>query len=159
VSGELSVATDKARSGESDDADAAGAAAAVLAGEALGEPKTADGAAGMVRALRVAGRSAVRARAKAYAALQDLVVTAPAALREQLTGLYKDHPLHACQQLAEPENPTTPIDAVTVVLRSLAASSSTPKPPGWNATSTPSPPPQHHGCALSTESARTPPPP
>ena len=41
-------------------------------GEALGEPKSADGAAEMVRVLRVARTSAVRARAKAYTALQDL---------------------------------------------------------------------------------------
>jgi hypothetical protein len=62
----------RARYGKSDDADAAGAAAIVLAGEALGEPKSADGAAEMVRALRVARTSAVRARAKAYTALQTL---------------------------------------------------------------------------------------
>jgi len=73
----------RARYGKSDDADAAGAAAIVLAGEALGEPKSADGAAEMVRVLRVARTSAVRARAKAYTALQDLLVTAPAELREQ----------------------------------------------------------------------------
>jgi transposase len=55
-----------------------------LAGEALGEPKSAAGAAEMVRVPRVARTSAVRARAKAYTALQDLVVTAPEPLREQL---------------------------------------------------------------------------
>jgi hypothetical protein len=54
-----------------------------LAGEALGEPKTADGAAEMVRVLRVARTSAIRARAKAYTALQDLLVTASAGLGEQ----------------------------------------------------------------------------
>ena len=62
----------------------------MLAGEALGDPKSADGAAEMVRVLRVARTSAVRARAKAATALHDLIVTAPAPLREQLTGLYKD---------------------------------------------------------------------
>lgn len=40
----------RARYGKSDDADAAGAAAMVLAGEALGDPKSADGAAEMARA-------------------------------------------------------------------------------------------------------------
>jgi transposase len=59
----------------------------VLAGEALGEPKSADGAAEMVRVLRVARTSVVRARAKAYTALQSLLVTALAVLREQLAGL------------------------------------------------------------------------
>jgi transposase len=111
----------RARFGKSDDADAAGAAAMVLAGDALGEPKSADGAAEMVRVLRVARTSVVRARAKAYNALQDLVVTAPAALREQLAGLYKDRLIYACEQLPEPETLTTPNDAVIVAIKSLAA--------------------------------------
>ncbi|MGH3966673.1 MAG: IS110 family transposase [Mycobacterium sp.] len=111
----------RARYGKSDDADAAGAAAIVLAGEALGDPKTADGAAEMLRVLRVARTSAVRARAKAYTALQDLVVTAPAALREQLAGLYKDRLLRACEQLPEPETLTTPTDTMTIAIKSLAA--------------------------------------
>ena len=111
----------RARYGKSDDADAAGAAAAVLAGEDLGVPKTADGAAEMVRALRVARSSAVRAYAKAYTALQDLVVTAPATLREQLVGLYKSRLLQACLQLAEPEIVITPADAIITAIRSLAA--------------------------------------
>jgi len=93
----------------------------VLAGEALGEPKSADGAAEMLRVLRVARTTAVRARAKAYTALQDLVVTAPAALREQLAGLCKDRLFHACEQLPEPETLTSPTDAVTVAIKSLAA--------------------------------------
>jgi transposase len=111
----------RARFGKSDDADAAGAAAMVLAGDVLGEPKSADGAAEMVRVLRVARTSVVRARAKAYNALQDLLVTAPAVLREQLAGLYKHRLIHACEQLPEPETLTTPIDAVTVAIKSLAA--------------------------------------
>ena len=111
----------RARYGKSDDADAAGAAAIVLAGEALGEPKTADGAAEMVRVLRVARTSAIRARAKAYTALQDLLVTAPAGLREQLAGRYKDRLIQACEQLPEPEIPTTPTDAITIAIKSLAA--------------------------------------
>jgi hypothetical protein len=59
--------------------------------------------------------------AKAYTALQDLVVTAPAALREQLAGLHKDRLFHACEQLPEPETLTSPTDAVTVTIKSLAA--------------------------------------
>lgn len=111
----------RARYGKSDDADAAGAAAIVLAGEALGEPKSADGAAEMVRVLRVARTGAVRARAKAYTALHDLVVTAPAELREQLAGLYKDRLLQACAQLPARETLITPTDAITTAIKSLAA--------------------------------------
>ena len=111
----------RARYGKSDDADAAGAAAMVLAGEALEDPKSADGAAETVRVLRVARVSAVRARAKAYTALQDLLVTAPAALREQLTGRYKGRLLHACQKLIASEIPTSPADAMILAIKSLAA--------------------------------------
>uniref|UniRef100_UPI0007A00843 IS110 family transposase n=1 Tax=Mycobacterium avium TaxID=1764 RepID=UPI0007A00843 len=111
----------RARYGKSDDADAAGAAAIVLAGEALGDPKSADGAAEMVRVLRVARTRAVRARAKAYTALQDLLVTAPAALREQLAGLYKKRLIQACKQLSESETPSSPTDAITMAIKSLAA--------------------------------------
>ena len=49
------------------------------------------------------------------------MVTAPAALREQLAGLYKDRLFYACEQLPEPETLTTPTDAVTVAIKSLAA--------------------------------------
>lgn len=52
------------------DNDAAEAAAIVLASEDLGDPKTADGPAEMVRILRVARASAVRARGKAFLATQ-----------------------------------------------------------------------------------------
>jgi hypothetical protein len=95
--------------------------AAALAGEALGEPKSADGAAEMVRVPRVARTSAVRARAKAYTALQDLVVTAPEPLREQLAGLYKGRLLQACAELPAAEILTTPTDAITTAIKSLAA--------------------------------------
>lgn len=55
---------------KTDSADAAGAAAIVLAGEDVGDPKTADGHTEMLRVLRVARISAVRARAKAFNAPQ-----------------------------------------------------------------------------------------
>jgi transposase len=51
------------RSGKSDPIDAEAAARAVLAGTATGRPKGADGKVEMIRALRVARRSAVKARA------------------------------------------------------------------------------------------------
>jgi transposase len=50
-----------------------------------------------------------------------LMVTAPAALREQLAGLYKDRLIYACEQLPEPETLSTPTDAVTVAIKSLSA--------------------------------------
>ena len=92
----------------------------MLAGEDLGEPKTADGHIEMLRVLRVARISAVRARAKAFNALKDLIVTAPSDLRERLTGLHKLHLVHACADLAAPEIPCTPADAVSLAITSLA---------------------------------------
>lgn len=53
------------RHGKHDAGDAYAAARALLAGEASGEPKGADGAAESLRALRVARRSALKARTQA----------------------------------------------------------------------------------------------
>jgi transposase len=75
------------RRGKSDAVDAVNAAVAALKGEETGIPKTGDGAAESIRALRVARRGAVKARTQAGNQLRDLIVTAPAALREQLAGL------------------------------------------------------------------------
>lgn len=75
------------RNGKSDPLDAEAAARAVLAGETAGEPKGGDGRVEMIRALRTARRSAVKARSQAINQLQSLVVTAPEALRKRLRGL------------------------------------------------------------------------
>jgi transposase len=58
----------------------------VQAGEASVVPKAGDGVVEMIRALRVARTSAVKARSQAANALRALLVTAPAELREQLAG-------------------------------------------------------------------------
>ena len=75
------------RHGKSDPVDADAAARAVQAGEATGVPKAADGTVEMVRALRAARQTAVKARTQAINALKGLLVTAPTELREQLDGL------------------------------------------------------------------------
>src|SRR5918999_1649360 len=67
------------------------AARAVMAGTASGEPKGADGAAESLRALRVARRSAVKARTQAAKQPPALVCTAPGELREVLRGLPTKH--------------------------------------------------------------------
>jgi transposase len=53
------------RNSKSDSQDAESAARAVLAGETAGEPKSADGRVEMIRALRTARRSAMKARTQA----------------------------------------------------------------------------------------------
>jgi transposase len=75
------------RNGKSDPIDAETAARAVLAGEAAGEPKNADGRVEMIRVLRAARRSAVKAKTQAANQLQGLRVTAPEVLRHRLRAL------------------------------------------------------------------------
>jgi transposase len=72
------------RNGKSDPIDAEAAARAVLAGEAVGEPKSGDGRVEMIRVLRSARQSAVKARSQAANQLQALLVTAPEDLRHRL---------------------------------------------------------------------------
>ena len=69
------------RRGKSDSVDAEAAARAVLAGVATAQPKAGTGAMEMVRALRVARQSAIKARTQAANELHSLVFTAPDALR------------------------------------------------------------------------------
>ena len=72
---------------KSDPSDAESAARVVLSGEASGAPKSADGCVEMIRALRAARRSAMKARTQAANQLQGLRVTAPEQLRQRLRGL------------------------------------------------------------------------
>ena len=74
------------RRGKSDPVDAEAAARAVQAGEVTAVPKASSGYVEMLRSLRVARATAVKARTQAINALKALVVTAPADLREQLRG-------------------------------------------------------------------------
>jgi transposase len=75
------------RRGKSDPIDAEAAARATLAGQGLVWPKTADGTVEMLRVLRMARRSAMKARTQAAQQLDSLVVTAPDRLRAQLRRL------------------------------------------------------------------------
>jgi transposase len=75
------------RRGKSDPVDAEAAARAVLAGQATAIPKSGDHLVEMVRSLRVARATAIKARTQAANALRALLVTAPTELREQLREL------------------------------------------------------------------------
>jgi transposase len=106
------------RRGKSDPVDAEAAARAALAGEAT-TPKTANGTVEMLRVLRVARRSAIRARSQAANQLHSLLVTAPDPLRQQLRGL----PLARLVQVAatfRPGSLTGPLAATKFTLRELA---------------------------------------
>jgi transposase len=75
------------REGKSDSRDAEAAARAVLSGEATSVPKSGDGRVEMIRVLRTARRSAVKAKSQAANQLQGLGVTAPEKLRDRLRTL------------------------------------------------------------------------
>jgi transposase len=106
------------RRGKSDAVDADAAARAVQAGEATGVPKAQDGVVEMLRALRAARQTAVKARTQAVNALKGLLVTAPDELREQLAGLPTARLVRAAAAL-EAGTPTTPAAAVMLALRGL----------------------------------------
>jgi len=95
--------------GKSDPIDAYSAATAVAAGRASGLPKSRDGVVESVRCSRVACRSAVKARTQAINQIRALLITAPAALREQM-------------------RPLSPVDLVTTLsrLRPTAAGAADP---------------------------------
>jgi transposase len=75
------------RKGKSDPTDAEMAARAVLAGVANATPKSGGGEVEMIRMLKNTEGSAVKARTQAINQMKALVVTAPAELRETLSGL------------------------------------------------------------------------
>ena len=73
--------------GKSDTLDAEAAARSVLAGQSTATPKTADGAVEMMRQLKIARDTAVKARTTAMITLKQIVVNAPPGLREGTVNL------------------------------------------------------------------------
>jgi transposase len=108
------------RQGKSDAVDAEAAARAVLAGTATGQPKAADGRVEAIRALRVARRSAVKARTQAANQLHALVVTAPDVLRARLRPLGIAALVAMAARFRVPAYPGTPEAATKLALRSIA---------------------------------------
>ncbi len=87
------------RRGKSDPTDAEAAARAVLSGEATTIPKARDGIVESIRALRVARSSAVKARTQAANQIRDLILTAPEALRTELSPLGTPQRARRCARL------------------------------------------------------------
>jgi transposase len=109
------------RRGKTDAIDAEAAARKALSGEATVVPKDMSGAVEAIRQLRLARRSAVKARAAALRQLGDIIVTAPTELREQLSRKTLRGQAGLCarlrpdrRRLADPEQ------AAKLALRSLA---------------------------------------
>jgi transposase len=111
------------RRGKSDPIDAEAAARAVQAGTVIGQPKAGDGQVEMIRALRLARRSAMKARTQAANQLHALVVTAPDELRARLRAL----PMAELVRIAAAFRPVrtgtalaTPLAATKLALKGLA---------------------------------------
>ena len=105
---------------KSDPSDAERAARAVLAGEASGVPKSADGCVEMIRALRAAGRSAIKARTQAANQLQGLRVTAPEELRHRLRNLSTEKLVSLAARFRPGNDPEDVEAATRFALRSVA---------------------------------------
>ncbi len=96
--------------GQSDTIDAEVAARSVLAGQSTAIPKTADGAVEMIRQLKVARDTAVKARTVAMITLKQIVVRAPAPLREALQDPHRSPSAHTLRRT--PSRPTRYADRV-----------------------------------------------
>ena len=108
------------RNGKSDPIDAEAAARAVLAGEAVGVPKSADGRVEMIRVLRSARQSAVKARSQVANQLQGLRVTAPEELLNRLRGLSTKELVSVAARFRLGDDPTDVLTATKFALRSVA---------------------------------------
>jgi transposase len=105
---------------KSDPSDAEAAARAVLAGEASGVPKSGNGTVEMIRALRAARRSAIKARTQAANQLQGLRVTAPEQLRRRLRGLSTKELVSVAARFRLGNDPRDVPAATRFALRSVA---------------------------------------
>ena len=107
------------RKGKTDTTDAEMAARAVLAGVADTTPKSGQGEIEMIRMLKTAKDSAIKARTQAINQMKSLVVTAPAELREKLDGLTTNALATRCRSF-RPGRLDSPTAAAKYTLRSLA---------------------------------------
>lgn len=106
--------------GKSDTTDAEAAARAVLAGTATGLPKATDGKVEAIRALRVARRSAMKARTQAVNQLKALRVTAPDELRDRLRVLTVAGTVRMASRFRPAEDLDDPAEATRFAMRSVA---------------------------------------
>lgn len=106
--------------GKSDPIDAYAAATAVASGRATGSPKTRTGTVEAIRTLRIARRSAIKARTQAINQIRALLVTAPAAIREQVADLPRTELIRTLARLRPGTDLAAPLNATKAALRHLA---------------------------------------
>lgn len=107
------------RRGKNDTVDAEAAARAALNGDATAVPKAADGTVEAIRALRVVFCSTRDARTRVANQVRDLLVTAPAHLREALGPLDTDQRVARAARFRCIDS-SDPAEATKVALRTLA---------------------------------------
>lgn len=108
------------RKGKSDAVDAEGAARAVLAGQATGEPKSGTGTVEMIRQIKVARDTAVKGRTQAMLTIKALIVSAPTALREDLDRVIGRMSLLRRLAALRPGPLTSTLAAAKISLRAIA---------------------------------------
>jgi len=107
------------RHGKSDAADAEAAARTTLARDAVGVPKSQDGAVEVIRILRLERRSAIHARTQAANQLHAIVSTAPEPLRAEIRELTLAKLIVRFRKLRSVQ-PTDVVSATQFVLHGLA---------------------------------------
>jgi transposase len=109
------------RRGKSDALDAAAAAEAARTRQRIAVPKSRDGQVESLRVLKVTRASAVKARTIAFQELDQLLVTAPAQLRDQTRDLSKMKLIRSCAEWRpNPANAADPLTATRIAVRRLA---------------------------------------
>lgn len=108
------------RHGKSDRVDAIAAARSALSGDATGCPKDSTGVVEAIRVLRVAFRSARRARTQVGLQIRDLIVTGPESLRAKLGSLSTAERVQRCACFRPGGDLADPATATRTALRTLA---------------------------------------
>ena len=106
--------------GKSDTIDAEAAARAVLAGEANTSPKSGNGDVEMIRHLKIARDTALKARTQAMVTLKTLIVNAPQPLREEFIAMTGPMTLIRALAALRPGPITSTTASAKTVLRMLA---------------------------------------
>jgi transposase len=109
------------RRGKSDVLDAAAAAEAARTGNRIAIPKRRDGQVEALRMLRLTRASAVQARTKAFQEIDQLIVTAPEQLRDQLREMAKMDLIRCCAACRpDSHHVADPMVAARIGLKKLA---------------------------------------
>ncbi|MEE4211507.1 MAG: IS110 family transposase [Parvularcula sp.] len=106
--------------GKSDDLDAEGAARSVLNRQATARAKTQTGSSEMIRHLKVARDSAVKAQSQAMITLKTLIVNAPTELRDTLDAVRGRVALIRHVAALRPGPITSPLASAKAAMRALA---------------------------------------